>query len=93
MAVGAIKAIEDAGLRCPADVAVVGFDDIQLAELVSPALTTIRQDKRGLGAAAARSLVQMIDDSAAVPPVWTLPVELVVRDSCGARAGAQREVS
>ena len=93
MAVGAIKAIEDAGLRCPADVAVVGFDDIQLAELVSPALTTIRQDKRGLGAAAARSLVQMIDDSAAVPPVWTLPVELVVRDSCGARAGAQGEVS
>ena len=84
MAVGAIKAIEDAGLRCPEDIAIVGFDDIQLAELVSPALTTIRQDKRGLGAAAARSLVQLIDSSGAVPPVWTLPVELVVRESCGA---------
>jgi LacI family transcriptional regulator len=92
MAVGAIKAIEDAGLSCPDDVAVVGFDDIQLAELVSPALTTIRQDKRGLGAAAARSLVQMIDDPAAVPPIWTLPVELVIRDSCGASTGAQEEV-
>jgi LacI family transcriptional regulator len=92
MAVGAIKAIEDAGLSCPGDVAVVGFDDIQLAELVSPALTTIRQDKRGLGAAAARSLVQMIDDPAAVPPIWTLPVELVIRDSCGASTGAQEEV-
>jgi LacI family transcriptional regulator len=92
MAVGAIKAIEDAGLSCPDDVAVVGFDDIQLAELVSPALTTIRQDKRGLGAAAARSLVQMIDDPAAVPPIWTLPVELVIRESCGASTGAQEEV-
>ena len=92
MAVGAIKAIQDAGLQCADDVAVVGFDDIQLAELVSPALTTIRQDKRGLGAAAARSLVQMIDDPAAVAPVWTLPVELVVRESCGAAAGREKEV-
>jgi LacI family transcriptional regulator len=92
MAVGAVKAVEDAGLRCPDDVAVVGFDDVQLAELVSPALTTIRQDKRGLGAAAARSLVQMIDDPAAVPPVWTLPIELVVRESSGAPAAREKEV-
>jgi LacI family transcriptional regulator len=87
MAVGAIKAIEDAGLRCPDDIAVVGFDDIQLAELVSPALTTVRQDKRGLGAAAARSLVQLIDDAGAAPHVSVLPVELVVRQSCGAAKG------
>ena len=87
MAVGAIKALEDAGLRCPDDVAVVGFDDIQLAELVSPALTTVRQDKRSLGAAAARSLVQLIDDADAAPHVSVLPVELVVRDSCGASKG------
>jgi LacI family transcriptional regulator len=63
---------------------VVGFDDIQLAELVSPALTTIRQDKRGLGAAAARSLVQLIGETDRTPPVSVLPVELVVRESCGA---------
>ena len=88
MAVGAIKAIEDAGLRCPDDVAIVGFDDIQLAELVSPALTTIRQDKRELGTAAARSLVQLIDDTGAAPHVSVLPIELVVRDS----SGAAREV-
>jgi LacI family transcriptional regulator len=84
MAVGAIKALGDAGLRCPDDVAIVGFDDIQLAEYVSPPLTTVRQDKRGLGAAAARSLVQMIEDPAAVPPMLLLPAELVVRGSCGA---------
>jgi LacI family transcriptional regulator len=84
MAVGAVKALDEAGLRCPDDVAIVGFDDIQLADLVSPALTTIRQDKLGLGAAAARSLVRLIEGNDTVPPVWTLPVELVVRDSCGA---------
>ena len=92
MAVGAIKAIHDAGLRCPDDVAVVGFDDIQLAELVRPALTTIRQDKRGLGAAAARSLVQLIDDAAAAPHVSVLPVELVVLESCGAAKGVAGSV-
>jgi len=84
MAVGAIKALADAGLACPDDVAIVGFDDIQLAEYVSPPLTTVRQDKRGLGTAAARSLVQMIEDPAAVPPMLLLPAELVVRGSCGA---------
>ena len=84
MAVGALKAVEAAGLRCPGDVAIVGFDDIQLAENLTPPLTTIRQDKRGVGAAAARSLVQMIDDPQASPPVLMLPVELVVRASCGA---------
>ena len=52
---------------------------------MSPALTTIRQDKRGLGEAAARALVQLVEDAAdGVPPVWTLPVELVVRESSGA---------
>ena len=83
MAVGAIKAVQDAGLRCPEDIAIIGFDDIQLAEYVSPPLTTIRQDKRGLGEAAARSLVQMMEDPQASPPVLVLPVELVVRASCG----------
>jgi LacI family transcriptional regulator len=83
MAVGAIKAIEEAGLRCPRDVSIVGFDDIQLAEYVSPALTTIRQDKRALGAAAAQSLAQLIEDPDTVPPVLVLPVELVRRGSTG----------
>jgi DNA-binding LacI/PurR family transcriptional regulator len=68
MAVGAIRAIEDAGLRCPDDIAVVGFDDIQLAELVSPALTTIRQDKQALGAMYALRMrgVRVPDDIAVV---------------------------
>ena len=83
MAAGAIQAIVDRGLRAPDDVAVVGFDDIQIAALLQPPLTTIRQDKRGLGAAAGQELIRMIADPALKAPVITLPVELVVRESSG----------
>ena len=62
MAVGAMKAARDAGLDVPEDLAVVGFDDIQLASLLNPALTTIHQDKVGLGRAAARALLDQIEN-------------------------------
>ena len=91
MAVGAIRALLAAGLSVPGDVAVVGFDDIRLAELVVPSLTTVRQDMVGIGNAAARALVEQIEDSDATPPVLTLPVELVVRESCGAATAAAEE--
>jgi LacI family transcriptional regulator len=94
MAAGAIRAIEQAGLSVPADIAVVGFDDIQLAAMMQPALTTIRQDKLGLGSAAAKALLRMIELDGAPPPGITLPVELVVRDSSGAkRRRPRREAS
>ena len=83
MAVGAMKAARDAGLGIPADLAVVGFDDIQLASLVDPALTTIHQDKVGLGQAAARALVEQIESPEMTPAALTLPVELIIRASCG----------
>ena len=86
MAVGAIRAIQAAGLSVPGDVAIVGFDDIRLAELVSPPLTTIRQDMVGIGQAAGRALVEQIENPDSTPPVLTLPVELVVRASCGSPA-------
>jgi N-methylhydantoinase A len=60
MAIGAMRAVQAAGLRVPDDAAVVGFDDIEIAPLVSPALTTIRQDKVGLGLAAARAIVEHV---------------------------------
>ena len=85
MAAGAIQAVATRGLRVPADVAVVGFDDIQLAELLRPPLTTIRQDKQGLGAVAADALLALIADHEAEAPVVTLPVELIVRESTGVR--------
>src|SRR3954454_22737825 len=87
MAIGAMQAVKEAGLRGPEDVAVVGFDDIHSAPLLSPPLTTIRQDKIGIGVAAARALTAQIENPDTTPPVLTLPVELVVRASCGTGSG------
>lgn len=81
MAAGALQALAERGLRCPEDVAIVGFDDIPIAALLQPALSTIRQDKQALGAAAGRWLLGAIEGSEAMAPVTVVPVELVVRDS------------
>ncbi|MGZ8626195.1 MAG: LacI family DNA-binding transcriptional regulator [Actinomycetota bacterium] len=83
MAAGAIRAIVERGLACPRDVAVVGFDDIQMASLLQPSLTTIRQDKQRLGDAAGEALVRLVEDPDLKPPAITIPVELIVRDSTG----------
>ena len=67
--------------RACQDLAVVGFDDIPLADRVSPALTTVRVNKYDLGCRAARQLIQMLNQPGEpCPPLW-LDVELVVRAS------------
>jgi len=81
MAVGAIGAAKAAGVKIPEDIAVVGFDDAPFAALFSPAITTIRQDKIGLGRSAGDQLMALIDDPKATPPKIMLPVVLVVRES------------
>jgi LacI family transcriptional regulator len=82
MAIGAIQEAQDAGLDVPGDIAVVGFDDVPLAALVRPALTTVRQDRLALGAAAGEALLELCRHAAPGPHAASvLPVELVVRDS------------
>jgi LacI family transcriptional regulator len=81
MAVGAIGAAKAAGVKVPEDIAIVGFDDAPFAALFSPAITTIRQDKIGLGRTAGDQVMSMIDDPKQKPPEIMLPVELVVRES------------
>ena len=81
MALGALRAASDRGLRLPEDLSVVGFDDMQLAAHVHPPLTTLRQDKLGLGAEAGRALLARIDGSEDEPLTITLPVDLVERAS------------
>ena len=85
-AIGAIRALKEAGLAVPEDVAVVGFDDTAIAGLMQPALTTVRQDMERIGAVACDGLIDTIEGRIERPPTVMLPVELVVRESCGALA-------
>jgi LacI family transcriptional regulator len=87
-AVGALKAIEEAGLRCPDDIAVTGFDDADFAALLRPSLTTVRQPALAIGESAVNSLLAMIDDPSLDAPVVMERAELVVRESCGGAQGA-----
>jgi LacI family transcriptional regulator len=81
-AIGAIRAIEDAGLNCPSDISVIGFDDIIVAEYFNPRLTTVRQPLHKMGLTAAQLLIQRIQspDEPNPPDVWFAP-ELIVRES------------
>jgi DNA-binding LacI/PurR family transcriptional regulator len=81
-AIGAIRAIEDAGLTCPRDISVIGFDDIIVAEYFNPRLTTVRQPLHKMGWTAAQLLVKRIQSPGEPYPeaVWFDP-ELVVRES------------
>ena len=67
LAAGAIRAIEQAGLKVPEEIAVVGFDGTELAEMVSPQLTTVQQPSREIGARAVELLLNKIDNPD-VPP-------------------------
>ena len=80
VALGAFSALTDAGLRCPDDVSVVGFDDIPLAAFFDPPLTTVRIPAHDLGLAAGSALLDRIAGRP-VPARTLLPTELVVRSS------------
>jgi LacI family transcriptional regulator len=87
VAIGVMSAIQAAGLSIPDDMAVVGFDDIFLAAHTHPALTTIHVPAYGLGWTAAEVLISLIEgDEEGLAE--TLETELVIRDSCGAKQGA-----
>lgn len=83
MAIGALHAASEAGYAVPSDVAVIGFDDIDAARLVRPALSTLAQDERALGVMAVEALRTMLDDPDTPGPATDLvvPVRLTVRGS------------
>ncbi len=82
MAVGALCAAHEAGLRVPEDISIVGFDDIPLASFSVPRLTTVAQPARQLGARAVALLVSRLKDRQLPARHERLPVHLVERDSC-----------
>ena len=86
-ALGVIHALGRRGLRVPDDVAVTGFDDVPVARHLHPPLTTIRQPMQQLGATAFDVLYSNISNGKPDVDV-VLPVQLIVRESCGCKAGA-----
>jgi LacI family transcriptional regulator len=86
VALGAIGALREAGLRVPSDISIVGFDDIPLAAYFDPPLTTVRLPAFELGQAAGRALLERITDHAIVSRTL-LPTELIVRASTAPPSG------
>lgn len=81
IAMGAIRAFREAGLRIPEEIAVVGYDNIQLSEFASPPLTTMRQDTLLAGKLLVENLIKLIDNQ--VVSDYLMPSSLIIRQSCG----------
>jgi LacI family transcriptional regulator len=89
-AIGAIRALADAGLSCPGDVSVIGFDDIASAMYQTPSLTTVRQPLHRMGETAAQLLLRRIHKPhEAYPDTLTFEPELMVRESTAAATVAR----
>lgn len=89
-AIGAIRALEDLGFRVPADVSVIGFDDIKLAAFSNPRLTTIRQPLSNMGRIAAQCVLNRLHGLERFRAQITVEPELVVRESTQAVGHPQK---
>lgn len=84
MAIGAMRAVRDAGLNIPDDVAFVGFDDLPIATLSDCPLTTVRQPVVDFGVKAVEMLIDLVEEGPKPPQQVIMETELIVRESCGA---------
>jgi LacI family transcriptional regulator len=84
MAIGAMRAVREAGLNIPQDVAFVGFDDVSVATYANPQLTTIRQPIARFGINAVEILIDLIENGIKPARRIIMDTELIIRDSCGA---------
>ena len=87
LAIGAMQAAQEAGLRIPQDLALIGFNDIPLAALAQPPLSSVAAPAHALGAEAMKMLAALIAGRRPRQRKVILPVELIVRESCGAHPG------
>ncbi|WP_457351498.1 LacI family DNA-binding transcriptional regulator [Roseateles sp. P5_D6] len=83
MAIGLLGALQAGGVRLPEDIALAGFDDIPIARYVSPALTTMHVPIAALGGQALDALADTLERNATDAGATVMPVQLVVRQSCG----------
>ena len=85
-AIGMIRALADAKIRVPADVSIIGFDDIEAAEFTIPRLTTVRQPLSEMGRTAAQCVLQRIQRTEVFRQEITVEPDLVVRESTAAKS-------
>ena len=84
MAIGALRAFREAGVRVPDDIAVTGFDDVPVARYVSPALTSVHDSINEMGARSVEWVLRALETGADhVSDTLVLPTRLVLRESCG----------
>ena len=81
IAIGAMKAAHERGLRVPEDVSIVGFDDLPYATIVTPPLTTIRQPLAEMGRAGVGLVARLLDSRRREAPQIELPTRMIVRES------------
>ena len=84
MALGTLRALREAKLSVPGDVAVIGFDDLPFAATADPPLTTVRQPIHRQGLKTVELLIDILNNDLHPPRQFTAPTELVIRQSCGA---------
>jgi DNA-binding LacI/PurR family transcriptional regulator len=84
MALGAMRALHELGRDVPADVSIVGFDDMEVAASFWPPLTTVRQDFAAVGRLSIQKLLAKVTDPAILPDATVVPTDLVVRKSTAA---------
>lgn len=82
-AVAAIQAIKELGMKVPEDIAVIGYNDFEVATVVEPNLTTVRVPIFELGKEAATMLVQLLQNKEIKEKRKIIPTEFIIRDSCG----------
>lgn len=83
MAIAAMRAVSEQGLRIPDDIAFVGLDNIEISKYTSPPLSTIHIPKYEMGLVAAKSVIDLIDECYPLPFKMLLPFEVIVRESSG----------
>ncbi|WP_181444402.1 LacI family DNA-binding transcriptional regulator [Bacillus sp. 03113] len=83
MAYGAYRAIQEAGLTIPDDIAIIAFDNLEMSSFMTPPLTTVHVHKEEMGRLAVRMLLQKIQYHTSLPLMTFVPTELIVRNSYG----------
>lgn len=81
-AIGAIRAIKESGHRIPSDIAVISMDDIDIAQYVSPMLTTMHIPIEEMGKMTAKTLIDRINNGHTLPLKVSLPYYMAKRESC-----------